>query len=320
MSRSIVRLALVPLFFSTGCDSLSANSFAGTIVEMTLSGVTPNGADDHFELWSRDANDDIIRVNGIFDVVDPVTKKQLHAFNGFTVRPAVLMGDQCMIDGKGNLLVSAAAYPTPVTFNGVPQSPEEQAAQVRTRIGQLTTSSICDGSGGNPSSHCGRETATLLGLVPWNPIPPPAAFSALTFNSSAADRLAACTEYWQNPLAYTPNPAQLTAPLHGTIWGFLSYTTLNPPGNFDGIRIDSPVNLAGIQELWITTETLPAGMAPGTDFVDPKNRGPVYVQGTPDPGGNEVVHFDLAAPFGATGGASGTAALEVNLDQDNVQF
>ena len=214
MSRGFARLALVPLFCSLGCDSLSAHSFAGTVIQMSLAGTSPNGADEHFELWARNATNDIIRVNGIYDVVDPRTKKQLHSFFGFTIRPAITMGDQCMIDTKGNLLVSAAAYPTSVTFNGVPQTPEEQAAQVRARIGQLTTSSVCDGSGGDPRSHCGHESRRRCSaMVPWgSPFPPPAAYAALTFNSAPADRLAACNEYSQNPLAYTPNPAQLTAP------------------------------------------------------------------------------------------------------------
>jgi hypothetical protein len=229
-----------------------------------------------------------------------------------------------MIDAFGNLLITAAAYPKPVDFNHVPQSPEEQAAQVRARIAQLTTSSVCDGA---PVPHCGRESATLLAVVPWNPTDEPAAYAALAadpvaaYNATAADRLAACNEhYLSSPLAYTTNPAQLTAPTHGTAHGFVAYTTTSPPAGYDAITINSPVNLRGIQELWFTVETAPAGTPSGMDFVDPVNRGPIYLQGVPTPGGNYAIHFDLTPLAGSSLAAAGTALLYVDLDQDPVQF
>jgi hypothetical protein len=41
----------------------------------------------------------------------------------------------------------------------------------------------------------------------------------------------------------------------------------------------------------------------------------VFLSGTPQQIGNDVLHFVLSGPK-----ASGTAALYVNLDQDPVQF
>jgi hypothetical protein len=45
------------------------------------------------------------------------------------------------------------------------------------------------------------------------------------------------------------------------------------------------------------------------------NRGPVFLEGKVDRGGNDVLHFDLTGP-----NASGTAALLVNLDDSSVSF
>jgi hypothetical protein len=110
---------------------------------------------------------------------------------------------------------------------------------------------------------------------------------------------------------YVPNPLQITAPLNGgVVYGFVSFTSLTPPANYDGWRIDSPINLDGLREIFFTTET---------DTVDPKNRGPLFLVSTMTPGGRDVVHFDLTHVDPAST-AAGTAALYVNLNEDPVQF
>src|SRR5205085_601506 len=120
----------------------------------------------------------------------------------------------------------------------------------------------------------------------------------------------ACHDYWNaSPLSYTPNPAQLTSPLHGVIYGFVAYTVTSPPTAIDGIRIESPIALGDTRELWLTDEAVPAA------DVDPVHRGPVFLDGPRNRGGNEVLHFDLTGPVG-----SGSAALEVALDQNTVSF
>lgn len=116
--------------------------------------------------------------------------------------------------------------------------------------------------------------------------------------------------YWAaSPITYTPNPAQLTAPLHGVLLGLVAYNTVTPPSSYDGIRIDTPVGLKGIKELYLTTETA------ALDQVTAVPHGPVFLDGEPNRGGRDVVHFDLRGPT-----ASGSAALLTNLDEDPVQF
>ena len=206
-----------------------------------------------------------------------------------------------MIDGYyfgnagGNLLTTPAAYPSSVSQNGVTQTPDQQAQQVIDRINQLT---------GNPSIQTGSP---LVAVLPYDPNVPP----SIPDTATSAERRATCDAYVAaSDLTYIPNPFQVTAPLHGTIYGFVHFVTITPPANYDGFRIDSPLNLKGTQELFMTVENA---------TVDAQNRGPLFLVSTKTPGGVDVLHFDLvhAAPMGT---ASGTAALLTDLDQDPVQF
>jgi len=323
----LARLGFTWLLLATGCD-ISAKSFSGTVVNLTLTGVqTAPGA--HLELWARSQFNDIIRINGNFDIPDPKNPQITNRITpyGYKVVPAITMGDPCMIDANGNLLVTASAYKDG-DFGGVHETAEEQAQQVRGRIQQLTALSDCDGSGLDPTYHCGHQAGvigTLQGLIAYQLVdaagnvtsqwsPPP----AVPFDAPPQERLAACTAYWaSSPLAYTPNPAQITGPVHGVLWGVLTYTTTLPPSLFDAIRVDSPVHLKGLRELWFTTET--------NDQVDPENRGPVLIQGTPGIGGRAVVHIEMLPPpdptgMGMTASVAGSAALYVDLDEDPIQF
>jgi hypothetical protein len=322
--------ALLAALSTAGC-SIYAPPFAGAVIELTLSGGTPLPAAQHLELWARVAHDDVVRIRRIQDLdvtgalspeaattcadADPASvlaatgERIVHCRPaGFMIRPAIRMSDPCLIDDLGNLLVTPAAYPGSVTYNGVEQTPDEQAAQVRGRISQLTSSSDCDGSGDNPGSHCGREAAPLYAVLPYDPTAAPvtcetsgSAPGCIPFGAEPAVRLAACQAYWSaSVLAYTPDPAQLTAPAHGAVWGYVTYNTQSPPSNYDGFRIESPYDLEGLQELWMTVEG---------DQVDPSHRGPVYLQGLPDAGGNGWIHFDLTSPAGSAFAVAGTAAV-----------
>jgi hypothetical protein len=297
-----------------GCN-LTVHSFAGAVISMTLAGAPVTPAGQHYELWARNGNDDVIRLPGIVEVQDPRdprTSERLLPY-GFFIRPAMTMDDPCMIDGLGNLLVTANAYPAPTDFAGVSQSPDEQAEAVRSHIADITATSSCDGSGEDPRYHCGRQASTVLGLFPYEivtdaglatmiaPTMPPVPFAA-----AAADRLAACQSYWANPLAYTPNPLQLSAPAHGAVWGYVTYVTLSPPAGYQSIRIDVPVDLRGLRELFITVEP---------DQVDPLHRGPVLLDGTPQVGGQGVVHFELQPPPGAAVPVAGSATVYTDLAQ-----
>ena len=95
-------------------------------------------AGQHLELWARTQYDDIVRVNGYYDLGDGKTA------NGLMIRQAISLNDPCMIDGyyfagngNGNLLTSPAAYPSSVTQAGVTQTAADQAQQVIDRINQL---------------------------------------------------------------------------------------------------------------------------------------------------------------------------------------
>jgi hypothetical protein len=190
-----------------------------------------------------------------------------------------------MIDSKGNLLTSSAAYPTSVMVAGQTQTPDEQAAAVVGRINQV-----------NPAS------GPLLAVLPWDKNPEP----IIGPNATPDERLADCNAYKAlSPNTYVPNPLQMTAPAHGTVYGFVSFSTVVPATNYDGYRLDMPVSLKGVQEIFFTVEG---------DNVDPNHRGPLYLVSTRTPGGNDVVHFDLTPPAGSMAAISGTAALYVNLD------
>jgi hypothetical protein len=309
-----------------GCD-ISVKPFAGTVMQMTINAGPVSGPNEHYEIWARDQYNDILRVSGKYDVPAPIggftnfDKKYPYCTSdghcvrfGIMFREAVSMGDPCMIDkNTGALLVTAAAYKQ-VTINGVTQSPEEQAAAIRARIAQLTTKNNCDQA---TPPHCGIAPTNLVAVLPYDPTPPP----TIPFDTPATMRLGMCQAYWAaSPYAYTPNPSQLTFPLNGTVYGTTNFNTTPPlpPTNYDGFRIDSPVNMKGIQELFITHETVDAAdmAASRADGVDPENRGPLFLQGLPDQGGLEVVHFDLS---GASGEA-GTAALYVDLDENPSAF
>jgi hypothetical protein len=294
-ARTLGCLSLLPLLGSLGCDALTVRTFAGTIMEFTIDGVTAQTipANQHLELWARTQYDDIVRVEGYYDLTKGLSAP------GIMLRQAIGLTDPCMLDGYyfgnsgGNLLTSAAAYPSSTSAGGVTQTPDELAQQVIDHIHQLT----------DPPGAAGP----LLAVLPYDPNVPP----AVPATASPTDRRAACDSYLQSgPNTYIANPYQITAPLHGTVYGFKKFVSVTPPANFDGFRIDSPLNLKGVQEIFFTVEGA---------TVDPLNRGPLFLISERTLDGNDVVHFDLihADPMGT---ASGTAALLVDLDQDPVQF
>lgn len=305
---------------ATGCD-ITVRPFEGTVLQIEMSTSSPLPSGEHLELWARTAHDDIARINARFEFEDKRglgrPTEPIYAY-GLIIRPAITMDDPCIIDSQGRRLTHPEAYDKPVTVHGITQSPEEQAAVVRTRIAQLTQSSFCDPS--LPPPNCGAQIATLYAVLPYAlpgepPIPDP---PVIPPTASPEERLNACRAYWASSrIAYTPNPAQLTAPLHGAVWGYLPFQSQMPVSAFTGFRLDSNVNLNGLRELFLTRETIDAAdsAAGRLDGVDAHARGPIYLQGYPDRGGNWVVHFSLLGPT-----ASGTAVLFTDLTSDPVQF
>ncbi len=303
MNRSWARtLLLASLSTSLGCDVLTVRGFAGTVSEMTINstGVTATTipAGQHLELWARTQYNDIVRVPGYYNV-----QKGLSAF-GLMLRPAITLDDPCMIDsytttgGPGNLLTSPDAYKT-VKLGGVTQTADDQAAQIVQYIHQVTD---------NPSIQAGG--GPLLAVLPYDNTVEP----AIPADATPDQRKQACDMYIgdkvNHPNAYIPNPFQLTAPLNGYIYGFVEFTTLTPVQSYNGFRIDSPLNLKGVQEIFFTVEN---------DTVDPLNRGPLFLISQLTQGGRDVVHFNLLDSV-PNGPHTGTATLEVDLDEDPVQF
>jgi hypothetical protein len=299
-ARTLGFLSLLPLLGSVGCDALTVRTFAGTVMEFTIDGVTAQTipANQHLELWARTQYDDIVRVEGYYDLANGKSTP------GIMIRQAISLKDPCIIDGYyflnsgGNLLTSPAAFPTSSQLGGITQTPEEQAQQVIDHIHQLT----------DPPG----ATGPLLALLPYDPAVPP----AVPDSATPDERKQACDAYLAQPdpaqafNTYIANPYQITAPLHGYVYGFKKFVSIVPPANFDGYRIDTPLNLKGVQEIFFTVEGA---------TVDPLNRGPLFLISERSLNGNDVVHFDLihADPMGT---ATGTAALLVDLDQDPVQF
>jgi hypothetical protein len=274
-------LLLVPLLPSLGCDALTVHTFAGTVAELTLSGATVSAPGTHLEVWARDQYNDIIRLNPYYD------ETNFASSYGIMIRQAVPLDAPCMIDAKGNLLTTAAAYSTTTSVGGTTQTPEQQALAVVSRLKQL-----------NPAAP-----GPLLAVVPFDPTPEPVVAATATPD----ERLAACQAFEKaSALTYVGNPLQVTAPLHGTVYGFVSFSTTEPPANYDGYRFDLPVNLKGVQEVFFTVEG---------NTVNPNQRGPLFLVSTLTQGGNLVVHFDLTPPVGSMSTVSGTAALYTQLDQ-----
>jgi hypothetical protein len=314
MLRAWFGLPLMALVFGTGCD-LAAKPFAGTLLQMSISGAQPLPADEHLEFWARTANDDIVRLSALYEQPDlgrvrvALPNGETTDPRGFIIVPAITMADPCMINSKGELLTTAAAW-EPTEINGTPQTPEEIAAQVRTRISQVTAGTNCDTA---TPPHCGRQMNNLFAIVSYTPT----ALAPFNANPSAAERLSKCSDYWKDPLTYTPNPFQLPTPLNGPIWGFVSFTTVTPPSGFDSVKLEIPFKLKGIKELFITVENHSAArraMFP-PDGVNPKDRGPTYLQGFPEVGGVEAVAFTMVGTA-----ASAHVSLYVSLDEDPVQF
>lgn len=283
-SRTLLLMSLVPLTASLGCDALTVRPFAGTVMQFTFDGAGPTPPGQHLELWATTRNNDIVRI-------DPYVKqKGLDTSYGLMIRPAIALDSPCMIADNGYLLTDERAYPSSITRAGVTQTPQQQAQQIIDRIKQLK-----DMNGG-----------PLLAVVPYDPTPEP----TLPADATADQRLAACQAYRDaSPLTYVPNPLQLTAPAHGLVYGFVKFVSTSPPANYDGFRLDVPINLKGLHEIFFTLEGA---------SVDPHNRGPLYLLSDPAPGGRDVVQFTLRP--GPAGSGSGAAVLYTTLDEDPVQF
>jgi hypothetical protein len=268
MSRSRLwwMVALVALAGATGCQSLVVAPFSGTNVSLELKGSGVSQAGQHFEMWGRNSDNDILRIGY------RVAPTQPQIF-GFMIRIAVTPTDPCMINDTGYPITDARAYPGNVTAAGVTQTPAEQAMAISVIIREVTAVSLG-----------GQQQTNLLLAVPYDATPEP----PIPVDATPDQRRAACNAYWAaSPYAYTPAPLTLTQPLHGIAFGPVDYSTSAPLDSFSTIPFVTFYDLSNLQEFWITTESVPP------ESVDPQQRGPAYLQGTRVQRGDDTINFDL---------------------------
>jgi hypothetical protein len=258
--------ALVAAVGATGCESLAVTPFSGTNVSLELKGSSVSQAGQHFEMWGRNSDNDILRIGY------RASPTQAQIF-GFMIRIAVTPTDPCMINDSGYVITDPRAYPGNVTVAGVTQTPAEQATAISVIIHEVTAVSLG-----------GEQQSNLLLAVPYDETPEP----QLTADATPDERRAACNAYWAaSPYAYTAAPLTLTEPMHGMALGPVDYSTSAPLNSFSTMPFVSSYDLSNLQEFWITLESVPP------ESVDPLNRGPAYLQGNRVQRGDDTINFDL---------------------------
>ena len=312
---------------AAGCDYFRAYPFSGSYIQLTVSGARPTAAGHHLELWARDGQSSIIRLlatppdvvlGGNGQTQDSETSPQGLAPGqvAYQIVQAVDGNDPCMIDAQGNLLTSPDAIRPDETE---PQG-DLGAKSVLQRIDQLT-----------------NEGAVLFALVgyddntPNKPVLDPMA-------TTPAMRLMACNGYWTAQAnqaknlpaaspgaAYTGNPLQLTAPVHGELFGMLNFQAVPPAPSqiLGGIQVVSNFALHDLREIWLTdTAATVSALDPTVTDCTGKGsatcRGDVILQGNAGAPDNGVFRMELTSPSGAS--VSGSAAVYTRLDEDPVQL
>jgi hypothetical protein len=287
---------MVPLWAlcwgSSGCD-LAVPAFRGTRIAMTLNNLPPTPAGDHLELWARDGQENIVRLDAGPGVA-------------YAIAPVVSFTDPCAIDAQGNLVWTPPAQRDCFGHPCVDDAERQRAAEaIELRMRQLI-----------------EFQAPILVFTHWDD----AAASRPAFDETlpAAVRLAQCRDYWnRSPRAYSGNPVQLTAPIHGEFLGALDFVSTTETGQLaGGIQFSTDYELRDVRELWLT-ETAARVVDVDPDQIDcqasPETcRGRIVVQGNRQLVGRGTVHFELAAPSGASGG--GSATVYTSLAEDPVQF
>src|SRR5436189_4678152 len=134
-----------------GCNALTVHPFVGTAMLLDLDGAATSQPGQHFELWGRNDQDDIIRISYLVGSDEQV---------GFQIRLAIDPKDPCVINDSGYLLTDPAAYPTTTNLGGVIQTAEEQALQVVNRIRQVTSVDLG-----------GMQSSSLLLAMPYDDTP-----------------------------------------------------------------------------------------------------------------------------------------------------
>jgi hypothetical protein len=259
-------VALVAWVGPTGCQSLDVSPFAGTNASLELKGSSVSQPGQHFEMWGRNSDNDILRIG--YRATPTATQ-----IFGFMIRIAVPPTDPCMINDSGYVVTDPRAYPGNITVAGVTQTPTEQAEAISVIIREVTAVSLG-----------GQQQSNLLLATAYDATPEP----QLTTDATPAERRAACNAYWAaSPYSYTAAPLTLTDPMHGMALGPIDYSTSAPLNSFSTMPFVNSYDLSNLQEFWITLESVPP------ESVDPLNRGPAYLQGNRVNRGNDTINFDL---------------------------
>jgi hypothetical protein len=307
---------------SVACNQFTVENFAGSKILLNVTNDTqPVPVDQHVELWVREATSDdpgdqrIVRV--LYDEGDRGTDTKECTTTGgctraaYTIVLAVDFNDGCTIDSLGHLLWMPDAVPD---VGGPAQGMDGATAVIR-RMHQLidlnATPALAfvtwdDNTPGNGSAK--RPASVMPGQT--DPLVP-------------SDRLAACNAYWaQSPYAYSGNPRQLTAPVHGQLLGATDWTSASPPQIVGGVQIITDWALPDAREIWLTqTDATIAALDP--NVVDCASapttcRGSVLLDGTAGLGGYRTIHFELTSP--TVQGLAGAASIQTNLDQQLEEF
>ena len=286
-------LCLGALCFGASACDLAVPAFRGARIAMTLNNLPPTPAGDHLELWVREGEESIIRLDAGPGVA-------------YAIAPVVSFTDPCAIDNQGNLIWTPAAQRDCFGHLCADDAERERAAEaIQLRMRQLV-----------------EFQAPLLVFTHWDD----GATGRPAFDADLppAARLAQCRAYWErSPSAYSGNPIQLTAPIHGDFLGALDFVSTTETGQLaGGIQFSTSYELRDVRELWLTETAARVGDV-DPDQVDCQAspatcRGPILVQGNRHTVGRETVHFELAAPTGASGG--GSATIYTSLADDPVQF
>ena len=133
-----------------------------------------------------------------------------------------------------------------------------------------------------------------------------------------------------DPNFYIGNIVQLSAPRTGALYGLVD--AMDPMAKLllGGIDVVVPFGLSQASEIFVTIEDHTVGSPDKTiaNRVDPKNRGPLVLQGRTDAGdpgsGRGLLTANLIAPLNVSFPGSlipgGHVSVYVNLDDDPVQF
>jgi hypothetical protein len=305
-----------------GCEHFAVNPFAGSKIQLTMTGADPTPPGHHLELWARNGDQDIVRLlagsapDSCLNNANACTNSAGYSptLSGYAIVSAVDIGDPCMIDGTGNLLWSPDAQSGATDADRL-----LQAQAVEKRIHELTDLqpkpllalvSYDDGAAQRPVRAPDQPSCTKLGKP------------CIPDDATAPTRLGACLAFWsQSPFAYTGSPLQLTRPVHGTLFGMLDFASITPAQTLGGIQVISDFALRDLRELWFTEPTAKVATL-DPDQIDCKAapdtcRGALFLQGNAGPAQNGIFRFDLSSPQGTV---SGTASVLTRLDEDPVQF